>query len=103
MTKLNIIKYLREADQTVCPLISLEVSCNMLTHEEIRFMPQKYERLSCRKILLFVGDNPNLEYYDPFNDRYCPLNVLIYNMIDQGKKLYEIADHLERELPKNEN
>ena len=101
MTKLNIIKYLREADQNVCPLISLEVSCNMLTHEEIRFLPQKYERLSCARILKFVGDDPKLEFYDPINDRYYPLNVLIYNMIDQGKTLREIADHLEREIPNN--
>jgi uncharacterized membrane protein len=93
--KLEIIKYLREADQTICPLISLEVACNMTTHEEIRRFPSKYERLSCKKILNFVGDNPNIMLYDPYNDKDYPLNVLIFNMIDQGKTLKQIGDYLE--------
>lgn len=96
---LNIIKYLREADKDVCPLISLEVACNMTTHEEIRKLPSHYNRLSCRRILNFVGDDPEIRYYDPYYDEYYPLNVLIYNMIDYGKTLRQIADHLERELP----
>ena len=96
--KLNIIKYLREADQNVCPLISLEESCNMLTHEEIRYLPQHYERLSCAKILRFVGDDPNIEIYYSKNDKWYKLNVLIYLQIDDGMTLTQIANYLEKEV-----
>lgn len=95
---LEIITYLEKANQTVCPLISLEVACNMLTHEEIRFLPQKYQRLSCTRILKFVGDDPNtwvnysLERDDSGSE--IELYLMIYLLIDHGWSLARIAKEL---------
>ena len=91
---LNINRYLIEADQTQCPLISLEVACNMTNHEEIRRFPSKYERLSCRKILNFVGDDPNFEVLNPDSEDYEKLNVMIYHLIDNGWGLKQIGEYL---------
>jgi hypothetical protein len=93
--KLNIIRYLKEADESQCPLISLEVACNMTTMEEIRKLPSHYERLSCRKILQFVGDNPSTRILNPDTDEVEKLNVVIYRLIDNGWDLKEIADYLQ--------
>lgn len=95
--KMNITKYLMEANQKTCPLISLEVSCGMITHWWIRHFPTLYTRLSCRKILNFVGDNPETEIYDYVYDAYYPMNVFIFNAIDRGMTLKEIGRHIERE------
>jgi len=91
---LHINRYLIEANQTICPLISLEVACNMTTHYEIRRLPSRYTRLSCRKILLFVGDNPNQEIKNPIHNNFEPLNTLIYHLIDEGMSLKGIAEYL---------
>ena len=93
--KLNIIRYLIEANQKVCPLISLEVACNMTTYEEIRLLPQHYERQSCSRVLKFVGDNPNIRIYNPENERNERLNVLIYHLIDDGWALKSIGEYLQ--------
>ena len=95
--KLNITKYLLEANQKVCPLISLEVECNMITHWWIRHFPTLYSRLSCRKILNFVGDDPYKMIYDYHNDKYYPMNVFIYNAIDRGMTLKQIGEYILRE------
>jgi len=92
--KLDIVRYLIEADQTACPLISLEVACNMTTFEEIRRFPSKYERLSCRKILNFVGDDPEIQIENPDTDEVEKLNVLIYHLIDNGWALKQIGEYL---------
>lgn len=91
---LNIIRYLIESNQKSCPLISLEVECNMTTHEEIRRFPSKYERLSCRKILNFVGDNPDTQVENPDSNEVENLNVLIYHLIDNGWVLKDIGNYL---------
>jgi len=93
---LNINRYLIEADQSVCPLISLEVACNMTTYDEIRRFPSLYERLSCKKILNFVGDNPDVNIYNPKSEQYERLNVLIYHLIDEGWTLEEIGNYLRK-------
>lgn len=93
--QLNIIRYLIEADQKTCPLISLEVACNMTTFEEIRMLPQHYQRQSCRRVLEFVGDNPNSKIYNPNNERIERLNVLIYHLIDDGWELKSIGEYLQ--------
>jgi len=92
--QLNVVRYLIEANQTVCPLISLEVACNMTTHEQIRRFPSLYERLSCRKILNFLGDNPNTRIRNPDSEEKENLNVLIYHLIDNGWSLKSIGEYL---------
>lgn len=93
--ELNIIRYLKEADQKTCPLISLEVSCNMTTFEEIRRLPQHYERLSCRRVLQFVGDNPNVRVVNPNTDQRERLNILLFHLIDDGWDLKDIGEYLQ--------
>ena len=68
----------------------------MTNHEEIRRFPSKYERLSCRKILNFVGDNPNFEVLNPDSEDYEKLNVMIYHLIDNGWKLKQIGEYLRK-------
>ena len=94
---LNIVKYLLNANQKVCPLISLEVDCGMLTHWWIRTFPTLYKRLSCRKVLQFCGDNPDTMIYDCYNDKYYPMTVFIFTAIDRGMPLREIGRYIERE------
>jgi len=94
---MNITKYLHDANQKVCPLISLEVECGMITHWWIRNFPTLYSRLSCRKILNFVGDDPNTMIYDFRNEGNYPMNVFIYNAIDRGMTLDEIGRYIEQE------
>jgi len=99
---MNITKYLHDANQKVCPLISLEVECGMITHWWIRHFPTLYSRLSCRRILQFVGDNPDTPIYDYHNDRDYPMNVFIYNAIDRGMTLREIGIYIEQQQPYEE-
>lgn len=94
---LNIVKYLLHANQKVCPLISLEVDCGMLTHEHIRMLPSHYKRLSCRKVLQFCGDDPDILIYDCEYGKEYPMNVFIFNAIDRGMPLREIGRYIERE------
>jgi len=94
---LNIVEHLKNANQKVCPLISLEVECGMITHWWIRNFPTLYSRLSCRKILQFVGDNPETMIYDFHNDCNYPMNVFIFNAIDRGMTLDEIGRYIEAE------
>jgi hypothetical protein len=90
----NITRYLIEANQKVCPLISLEVACNMTTHEEIRRLPQNYERNSCRRVLQFVGDNPSTMIFNPDSQEHEKLNLLLYHLIDNGWELQKIGNYL---------
>jgi hypothetical protein len=92
--QLNIVRYLIEADQKTCPLISLEVACNMSNYEEIRRLPQNYERNSCRRVLQFVGDNPNTVVFNPDSHQSERLNVLLYHLIDNGWELAKIGNYL---------
>ena len=92
--KLNIIEHMINSNQNVCPLISLEIEIGMLSHYEIRKLPAHYERLSCKKILLFVGDNPDLLIKCPVDKFNKKLNVLIYDLIDYGFSLKSIGDYL---------
>ncbi|GEM_PF-4695158 len=94
LLKFNITKYLLDANQDSCPLIELEVCCNMTTHEEIRRFPSKYERLSCRKILQFVGDDPNRLIIYPLDNQKMKLNIVIYKLLDQGWGLARIGNFL---------
>ncbi len=97
LLKFNITKYLLDANQDSCPLIELEVACNMTNHEEIRRFPSKYERLSCRRILLFVGDDPDRIILYPLGNQNIKmkLNKVIFRLIDNGWSLARIGNYLD--------
>lgn len=94
LLKFNITKYLLDANQDSCPLIELEVACNMTTHEEIRRFPSKYERLSCRRILQFVGDDPDRLINYPLTATKMKLNKVIFHLLDEGWGLARIGNFL---------
>lgn len=95
LLKFNITKYLLDANQDSCPLIELEVACNMTTHEQIRRFPSKYERLSCRRILQFVGDDPDrLIFYPLSPTTKMKLNKVIFHLLDEGWGLARIGNFL---------
>ena len=92
----RLISCLDRAIDTNCPYISFAVACDMLTMDEIRNFPSKYDRsmLSVKKVLEYMGIKSDIRVKSFFSHKDVKLNTCISDMIDNGCKFRDIAGYL---------